>query len=70
MHSDLQRGGGAAVAYRTSSTTAKAATDAPVRSAAVELGPFGFRVNSVQPGLVPSDLTADISETAPWLRGS
>ena len=35
-------------------SVAKAAIDMLVRNAAHELGPFGIRVNAVQPGLVPT----------------
>ena len=38
-----------------------------VRSAADELGPWGIRVNSVLPGLVPSDLAGEMT-TDPELR--
>jgi len=44
--------------FLTPYATAKAGVDMFVRSAADELGPWGIRVNSVQPGLVPTDLSA------------
>ena len=44
--------------FHTPYATAKAGVDMFVRSAADELGPWGIRVNSVQPGLVPTDLAA------------
>lgn len=46
------------VPFLTPYATAKAGVDMFVRSAADELGPWGIRVNSVQPGLVPTDLSA------------
>lgn len=39
---------------------AKAATDCLVRYAAVEYGPRGIRVNSIQPGPIKSDLAKDL----------
>ncbi|MDQ4031375.1 MAG: SDR family oxidoreductase [Actinomycetota bacterium] len=48
-------------------STAKAAVDMFVRSAADELGPWGIRVNSILPGLVPSDLAGEMA-TEPELR--
>jgi len=42
-------------------STAKAGVDMFVRSAADELGPWGIRVNSVLPGLVPSDLAGEMT---------
>ncbi|MDE2596135.1 MAG: SDR family oxidoreductase [Sphingomonadales bacterium] len=39
---------------------AKAATDCLVRYAALEYGPRGIRVNSVQPGPIKSDLARDL----------
>lgn len=39
---------------------AKAATDCLVRYAALEFGPRGIRVNSVQPGPIKSDLAKDL----------
>lgn len=44
-------------AFLSPYTTAKAGVDMFVRSAAEELGPWGIRVNSVLPGLVPTELT-------------
>jgi NAD(P)-dependent dehydrogenase (short-subunit alcohol dehydrogenase family) len=40
-------------------TCTKAAVDMMVRAAAWELGPFGIRVNSIQPGYVPTEATAN-----------
>jgi NAD(P)-dependent dehydrogenase (short-subunit alcohol dehydrogenase family) len=48
-------------------STAKAGVDMFVRCAADELGPWGIRVNSVLPGLVPSDLAGEMT-TNPELR--
>ena len=48
-------------------STAKAGVDMFVRSAADELGRWGIRVNSVLPGLVPSDLAGEMA-TEPELR--
>jgi NAD(P)-dependent dehydrogenase (short-subunit alcohol dehydrogenase family) len=39
---------------------AKAATDCLVRYAAVEYGPRGIRVNSIQPGPIKSDMAKDL----------
>lgn len=39
---------------------AKAATDCLVRYAAIEYGPRGIRVNSIQPGPIKSDLARDL----------
>ena len=44
--------------------SAKAALEGLVRCAAVDLGPVGITVNMVSPGLVVTDLTADISQRA------
>jgi NAD(P)-dependent dehydrogenase (short-subunit alcohol dehydrogenase family) len=51
--------GALAVPYLAAYGAAKAGVDSLVRTAADELGPFGIRVNSVQPGLVPTDMSAD-----------
>lgn len=51
-------GGRARAAYAAS----KAALDMLVKVAADELGPFAIRVNSVNPGLVPTPATAAITE--------
>jgi amino acid adenylation domain-containing protein len=42
-------------------STAKAALDSFVRSLACELGPEGIRVNTVAPGLILTDATANLS---------
>src|SRR5258705_1901146 len=42
--------------------TAKAALAALTRSAAVELGPKGIRVNTVSPGMTETELIADVPE--------
>jgi NAD(P)-dependent dehydrogenase (short-subunit alcohol dehydrogenase family) len=44
--------------FLTPYATAKAGVDMFVRSAADELGPWGIRVNSVQPGLVRTGMSA------------
>jgi NAD(P)-dependent dehydrogenase (short-subunit alcohol dehydrogenase family) len=44
----------------TTYAVSKSAVDALVRNAADELGAQGIRVNSVRPGLVPTDLTVPI----------
>ena len=51
-------------AYLSPYATAKAGLDMFVRSAADELGPWGIRVNSVLPGLVPSDLAGEMATEA------
>ncbi|MGC0367560.1 NAD(P)-dependent dehydrogenase (short-subunit alcohol dehydrogenase family) [Rhodococcus sp. 27YEA15] len=43
---------------------AKAALDSFVRSAAVEFGPYGIRVNAVAPGIVDTDRSAVSEEAA------
>jgi NAD(P)-dependent dehydrogenase (short-subunit alcohol dehydrogenase family) len=66
-------GGGAIVAvssiagalggrFRGAYASSKAALDMLVRVAADELGPHGIRVNSVRPGLVPSEVTAPLTD--------
>jgi NAD(P)-dependent dehydrogenase (short-subunit alcohol dehydrogenase family) len=47
--------------FRAAYASSKAALDMIVRVAADELGPFGIRVNSVRPGLVPSEATQAIA---------
>jgi NAD(P)-dependent dehydrogenase (short-subunit alcohol dehydrogenase family) len=48
--------------FRASYAASKAALDMLVKVSADELGPFGIRVNSVNPGLVPTPATAAITE--------
>lgn len=66
-------GGGAIVAvssiagalggrFRGAYASSKAALDMLVRVSADELGPFAIRVNSVRPGLVPSEVTAALTD--------
>lgn len=43
---------------------AKAGIEGAVRGLARELGPRGIRVNAVAPGLVPTDMTADLGDAA------
>ena len=50
--------------YLSPYSTAKAGVDMFVRSAADELGPWGIRVNSVLPGLVPTDLATEMATDA------
>jgi NAD(P)-dependent dehydrogenase (short-subunit alcohol dehydrogenase family) len=50
-----------ACGFLTPYSTAKAGVDMFVRSAADELGHWGIRVNSVLPGLVPSDLAGEMA---------
>jgi NAD(P)-dependent dehydrogenase (short-subunit alcohol dehydrogenase family) len=56
--------GAIACGYLSPYAAAKAGVDAFVRSAADELGPWGIRVNSVLPGLVPSDLAGEMATEA------
>lgn len=49
-----------ASAFLSPYSTAKAGVDMLVRTAADELGPWGIRVNSVLPGLVPTDLAGEM----------
>ncbi len=64
----MQDGGGALIAISTAAAAApetsmsaysatKAAVDTMVKAAAWELGTFGIRVNSIQPGYIPTDST-------------
>jgi amino acid adenylation domain-containing protein len=68
----IEHGGGSIVAVSSSMSrswgngfvahsTAKAALDSFVRSLACELGPEGIRVNTVAPGLILTDATANLS---------
>jgi len=68
----IARGGGSIVAVSSSMSrtwgngfiahsTAKSALDSFVRSLACELGPEGIRVNTVAPGLILTDATANLS---------
>jgi NAD(P)-dependent dehydrogenase (short-subunit alcohol dehydrogenase family) len=47
---------------------AKAATNALVQYAAIELGPKGFRVNAVVPGSIETPLLTEFLATAPEIR--
>ncbi|TFI01096.1 SDR family NAD(P)-dependent oxidoreductase [Micrococcus lylae] len=47
------------VSGQASYNTSKGAIDALVRSAALELAPYGVRVNSVNPGSIRTPMTAD-----------
>jgi NAD(P)-dependent dehydrogenase (short-subunit alcohol dehydrogenase family) len=51
--------------FRAAYAASKAALDMLVKVSADELGPFGIRVNSVRPGLVPSDATASLFDPQP-----
>jgi NAD(P)-dependent dehydrogenase (short-subunit alcohol dehydrogenase family) len=51
--------------FRAAYAASKAALDMLVKVSADELGPFGIRVNSVRPGLVPSDATAALFDPEP-----
>ena len=64
----MRQRGGSLIAISTAASSApevsmasysctKAAVDMMVRAAAWELGPFGIRVNSIQPGYVPTEAT-------------
>lgn len=66
-----RHGGGSIVTISSTSATkvqpwlapyvvSKAALDMLTRSAAIELAPHGIRVNSVQPGYVPTDAVAEV----------
>ena len=68
----IQRGKGSIIAVSSSMSrtwgngfiahsTAKSALDSFVRSLACELGPEGIRVNTVAPGLILTDATANLS---------
>jgi 3-oxoacyl-[acyl-carrier protein] reductase len=46
----------------TAHTTSKSAVDGLMKSLALELGPFGIRVNTVAPGLTRTDATAHMPE--------
>lgn len=43
-------------------SSTKAALDGVTRSLSTELGPFGIRVNSVAPGFMETDMTAELTE--------
>ena len=49
---------------RVAYTAAKGGLEAAVRSLAHELGPRGIRVNAIAPGLIQTDMTADLGEPA------
>jgi NAD(P)-dependent dehydrogenase (short-subunit alcohol dehydrogenase family) len=49
---------------------AKAATNALVRYAAMELGPRGHRINAVVPGSIETPLLAEFLATAPEIRAT
>lgn len=53
--------------FRAAYASSKAALDMLVRSAADELGGFDIRVNSIRPGVVPSEATAMMFEHMPHL---
>lgn len=48
--------------FRAAYAASKAALDMLVKVSADELGPFGIRVNSVNPGLVPTEATAPLMD--------
>lgn len=48
--------------FRAAYASSKAALEMLVRVAADELGPFGIRVNSIRPGIVPSEITAGVTD--------
>jgi 3-oxoacyl-[acyl-carrier protein] reductase len=61
VSSNLARRG---LAGRVAYAAAKGGLESAVRSLARELGPDGIRVNAVAPGLVRTDLTAELDEAA------
>lgn len=61
VSSNLARRG---LAGKVAYAAAKGGLESAVRSLARELGPEGIRINAVAPGLVRTDLTADLDEAA------
>ena len=61
VSSNLARRG---LAGKVAYAAAKAGLEGAVRGLAHELGPRGIRVNAVAPGLVPTDMTADLDAGA------
>ena len=61
VSSNLARRG---LAGKVAYAAAKGGLESAVRSLARELGPDGIRINAVAPGLVRTDLTADLDEAA------
>lgn len=53
--------------FRAAYAASKAGLDMLVRSAADELGGFGIRINSIRPGVVPSEATGPMFEHMPHL---
>jgi 3-oxoacyl-[acyl-carrier protein] reductase len=61
VSSNLARRG---LAGKVAYAAAKGGLESAVRSLARELGPAGIRINAVAPGLLRTDLTADLDEAA------